>query len=115
MYPDPDTIAIERIDVFLPCGCEWIIAWTKGKVGHHCVECLKHKARWTIEIRDGAVVGVWRPGEERKNPAEDIVLGVAYALAEGVVWGAHYGLAVLARADRHAADIKRRRQRDCVA
>ena len=112
MYPDPDTIAIERIDVFLPCGCEWIVAWTKGKVGHHCVECPKHKARWAIEIRDGEVVGVWRPGAEREKPAEEAVLNLAWAHDDGTISARGHGLEVLACAVSLARDIRERRKED---
>ena len=109
MYPDPDTIAIERIDVFLPCGCAWILAVPCGGPASRCVECA-HKERWHIEIRDGAVVGIWQPAIEFKNPAEDIVLGIAYAHKDGSLFARGFGLAALARAVSLARDIRERRK-----
>ena len=115
MYSDSDTITVERIDAFLPCGCEWCIAWMKGKVGRHCVECPVHGARWVIEIRDGAVMGVWRADAEHKNPAEEVVLDIAWAHEDGSLFARGFGLAAMARAHARADDIKRRRSQEGVA
>ena len=111
MYPDPDAIALERIDVFLPCGCAWILAVPCGGPASRCVECA-HKTRWRIEIRDTEVVGVWRPGAGREKPAEEAVLNLAWAHDDGTISARGHGLEVLACAVSLARDIRERRKED---